>query len=727
MTRKVLVAVAAILLAGLALASRIVGGRAEERLEVALQEKLAQSDFPFEVEYSEIDIGLTLSSVSVRDIRLTMPRDEVQLACRSATFSLPFSEVARLLSTENLEALHLTGISLNRLVLASPREGIEIKLGRLDLDFEHPLSLRPTEAPPGSIPDKPQGVEVWLEDLEIDPPEASRPWNLTREQFQSISKVDSAWLIGRYEPESRAISLDRFDIDVPVGSLRLSGLFTFAGDRLDRLSWRSARADLEVRLRPSGLQWGDPEETGRFTFENAELEASWDFQFDEPAAPIPQGTASLLLEGFKAEFQGRMKEELQESELGRILGPDPSAVSVERLSASWELNDEKFTVADARLATPYLSALWSMSADMDARGIKNVTSNILTLTSWSAAVDQLIKEAEQERGEPFPRQGENLVVDLLEIPVDELLGIGDPDRLPSRPTVVVLPFIRLGSGKENADWLSAALLAELGQAGTLKVVVPDSVTPLDPSKSLLEISKAFDAELVLEGSLRLAGERMRISLQLIQARTDVHLWADSYDVPRRDAPRVVRRVARSLCQAIRNRTGARSERLVVWEPSLETAIKPLDLSRFLDEAGAFRQERGLIRFDDNREETVGVGLVSIDAFMLLDAQLIAGRLFVPEEADSPTNRVAVIGQSLAEQVSSLGQPIGSTILLNGRALTVIGVMSGGFRFPDKSTRVWIPLPSKQKESVAGIGRLHPCVNLEQARAEPGLTGLREFR
>ena len=186
-------------------------------------------------------------------------------------------------------------------------------------------------------------------------------------------------------------------------------------------------------------------------------------------------------------------------------------------------------------------------------------------------------------------------------------------------------------------------------------------------------------------------------------------------------------MARALCQEIQIRTGARPERFAVWEPSLETATKPVDLSRSFDEVAAFRRQGGVIRFEDNREQAVGVGLVSIDAFRLLDAELIAGRLFVPEETDSPTNRIAVIDQSLAQQVSSVSQAIGSTILLNGRALTVIGVMSGGFRFPDESTRVWIPLPSKQKGSVAGIGRLHPCVTPEPARAELGLTGLRAFR
>ena len=282
---------------------------------------------------------------------------------------------------------------------------------------------------------------------------------MTPEEYHKFSRIETVWLAGSYEPESKEISVDRFDVVTPIGSFGLSGLLTFAEDRLDRLLWKTARMDLELELTPSELSWGDPEKTGRFTLERAELNSSWNWTFDERVTPLPKGSASLLFEGFKAEFAGLMEEQFRESEVGRIVSRDTSGISVDRFSVAWELDDEELRITDSELLTPYLKTFLTMSADLDNSGIDYIQSAKLTLTEWSPEVDKLIQESEQKRGEKFAREGENIVFEMSGTP-DEVFSILRPrnpePRYPEPPPETYdVALFSLTAGRESGQVVGA--------------------------------------------------------------------------------------------------------------------------------------------------------------------------------------------------------------------------------------------------------------------------------
>ena len=141
MTKKLLIAVAASFLVALVIAGQIVAWRAEERLDGALRLKLQQSGFPLPYDYSDIDIALTLRSMSLRDVELTDPEGG-QITCDRVTVSVPFSNIPEFFWSEDLEDLQLSGVSLENLTVTSPDEEITIKLGHLDFDLETPFPVR---------------------------------------------------------------------------------------------------------------------------------------------------------------------------------------------------------------------------------------------------------------------------------------------------------------------------------------------------------------------------------------------------------------------------------------------------------------------------------------------------------------------------------------------------------------------------------------------------------
>jgi serine/threonine protein kinase/Flp pilus assembly protein TadD len=100
-------------------------------------------------------------------------------------------------------------------------------------------------------------------------------------------------------------------------------------------------------------------------------------------------------------------------------------------------------------------------------------------------------------------------------------------------SVAVLPFVNLSADPENeyfADGITEDVIAHLSKIRALKVISRTSVMPFKSrERSLKEIGAVLGATSLLEGSLRRSGERVRVVAQLIDAETDQHLWAETYD------------------------------------------------------------------------------------------------------------------------------------------------------------------------------------------------------
>jgi TolB-like protein/Tfp pilus assembly protein PilF len=100
-------------------------------------------------------------------------------------------------------------------------------------------------------------------------------------------------------------------------------------------------------------------------------------------------------------------------------------------------------------------------------------------------------------------------------------------------SIAVLPFENFSDDKENAffaDGIQDDILTNLSKIGDLKVISRTSVMPYrGKDKNVREIGKALGVSTILEGSVRKAGNRVRVNVQLINALNDEHIWSDVYD------------------------------------------------------------------------------------------------------------------------------------------------------------------------------------------------------
>src|SRR6266403_895654 len=122
-------------------------------------------------------------------------------------------------------------------------------------------------------------------------------------------------------------------------------------------------------------------------------------------------------------------------------------------------------------------------------------------------------------------------------------------------SIAVLPFQSLSDEKENAyfaDGIQDDILTNLSKIGDLKVISRMSVMSYrgDGVRNAREIGKTLGVASLLEGSVRRIGNRVRVSVQLINANNDEHIWAEDYDRDLTDVFAIQTDLAQKIASAL---------------------------------------------------------------------------------------------------------------------------------------------------------------------------------
>jgi TolB-like protein/Tfp pilus assembly protein PilF len=168
---------------------------------------------------------------------------------------------------------------------------------------------------------------------------------------------------------------------------------------------------------------------------------------------------------------------------------------------------------------------------------------------------------------------------LSKVPADRFATVGEfagalSAPAPSRPkatSVAVLPFRNLSADPENeyfADGITEDVIAHLSKIRALKVISRNSVMPFKQrTQSLREISATLGATALLDGSVRRAGDRVRIVAQLIDAESDQHLWGETYDRKLDDIFAIQTDVALHIAEALQAELSGEEQTRVRKEPT----------------------------------------------------------------------------------------------------------------------------------------------------------------
>ena len=141
----------------------------------------------------------------------------------------------------------------------------------------------------------------------------------------------------------------------------------------------------------------------------------------------------------------------------------------------------------------------------------------------------------------------------------------------SPKSIAVLPFENLSEDKANAfsaSGIQDEILTRLSKIGALKVISRTSTQQYQSNPgNLIEIAKQLGVANILEGSVQKAGDAVHINVQLINAATDEHLWAESYDRELRNIFGVEGEVAGAIAQALRTTLTGSEEKAMAEKPT----------------------------------------------------------------------------------------------------------------------------------------------------------------
>jgi adenylate cyclase len=135
----------------------------------------------------------------------------------------------------------------------------------------------------------------------------------------------------------------------------------------------------------------------------------------------------------------------------------------------------------------------------------------------------------------------------------EVASLAAPARLAGRPSMAVLPFKNL-SGDASQDFFSDGItedvITALGRFSNLLVIAKSASFPFRGSNAApAEIGRLLDARYLLEGSVRRAGDRIRVNAELTEAATGVNVWSETYDSEGKDIFAVQDDIARRVVGA----------------------------------------------------------------------------------------------------------------------------------------------------------------------------------
>ena len=238
-------------------------------------------------------------------------------------------------------------------------------------------------------------------------------------------------------------------------------------------------------------------------------------------------------------------------------------------------------------------------------------------------------------------------------------------------SVAVLPFENLSDDPNNAyfaDGIQEEILTRLASIADLKVISRTSTQHYQSKpENLREIAKQLGVANIVEGSVQKVADQVRINVQLINAQTDSHLWAETYDRKLTDIFGVESEVAKGIAESLQAKLTGHEEQALAAKPTNNTEaydaylrglafdstqqLSPL-CQRLMEAQTIFKSRRCSLT---PSLRLLGRGFHHVDAHRLLHTESSATTAALRDEAaKGALENCAETGAELAETLLAMG-------------------------------------------------------------------------
>src|SRR6266567_4235350 len=181
------------------------------------------------------------------------------------------------------------------------------------------------------------------------------------------------------------------------------------------------------------------------------------------------------------------------------------------------------------------------------------------------------------RGKKWVRRNPSIAVMAamllaLAVPLGVMVWKSEFPRQPVTTGIAVLPFENLSEQKDSAvfaDGVQDDILTKLARIANLKVISRTSVMGYRGKRNMREIGNELRVSHVLEGSVRRVGAQLHMNMQLIDTRTDTHIWAEQYDRDLNDLFAIQSEIAQKVAQRLRAKITVAEKRTIEGKPTAD--------------------------------------------------------------------------------------------------------------------------------------------------------------
>jgi TolB-like protein/Flp pilus assembly protein TadD len=195
-----------------------------------------------------------------------------------------------------------------------------------------------------------------------------------------------------------------------------------------------------------------------------------------------------------------------------------------------------------------------------ARKLDWITIVLLLVVGAVVVIDRFIPETVESKPVEATGPAAKTEEGLQSAREPELTELVKQDQ---RQSVAVIPFVNMSDDLSNeyfSDGISEELLNVLVRIESLRVPSrTSSFTFKGSDKKLLEIGRELGVEHILEGSVRKAGDRIRVTAQLVEVSTDTHLWSETYTRSLNDIFAVQDEIAQSIVEALQHELSSKGQ------------------------------------------------------------------------------------------------------------------------------------------------------------------------
>ena len=181
-------------------------------------------------------------------------------------------------------------------------------------------------------------------------------------------------------------------------------------------------------------------------------------------------------------------------------------------------------------------------------------------------------------------------------------------------SIAVLPFVNMSNDKEQeyfSDGITEDIITQVSKIGDLKVISRTAIMQYkNTKKTIKEIGKELNVATILEGSVRRAGNQIRIVAQLINVETNEHLWAETYDKDFTQIFAIQSNVAEQIASALKAKFIAGNDKAKEHSPE---RLKAYD--SYL---------RGKFYFNESTKESVDTSIVIFEQTVTIDPGFALG-------------------------------------------------------------------------------------------------------